>query len=529
MEMLIKGKDAAVSAFDHVRHRNQFVLGPYFYEKPVAWKRTNIAGSVILSSHPDLNVTQATCEDKSITLIGFLLDPYNPSAKDKDIVNELIRDFSDFDHFVDRTKRFGGRWIIIAGNSQGIRLFTDPAGLRQIFYTDIRKTRDLWCASQPGMIADILDLGMCKDGIDYINSYEFRKNPEYRWPGITTPYEEVVHLLPNHFLDVTNGFCKRYWPRQSQENSSLTSSIDKCSSLLQGLLKSASHRFELAFGITAGLDSRVVLAASKDLNNIFSYETVRQIGMAENHADIEIPSRLLSKIGLSHDVIQSSLIIDDGFFDIFRKNTALAHPVYAPDAYAILKYYAGKSVKQFVVVTGSASEIARSSFRAELKKPVCEAITPSDLAYLQSMGKSSYVLSSFEGWINGIENTHGYDILDIFEWEQGHGNWLAMCQLEFDIAWKDLFTPFNCRELLETMLSVDSKYRDAPDYTFFHGIISNLWPELLDFPINPHKYNGSASRENVTGFSKFRKFIPASVKKPLKYIYGIFGKPAVLD
>jgi hypothetical protein len=526
--MLIDGKEAADFVIDKLRFHNQFALGPYFLEKMVSWNCTAIDGTIFLSSHPDLNVIQTTLNDKSLTLIGFILDPYNPSANDADIVNGLIRDYSDFDHFIDLTKRFGGRWIIIAENSQGIKLFTDPAGLRQIFYTDTRKTGELWCASQPGMIADILNLRMCKEGIDYINTYEFRKNQEFWWPGVTTPYEEVMHLLPNHFLDLTNGSCKRYWPSQSLENTPLTSSIDKCSSLLQGLLKSASHRFELAFAITAGLDSRVVLAASKDLNNVFSYMTVRQIGMAENHADIEIPSRLLSKIGLSHDVVRSSLIIDDGFVDIFRNNTALAHPVYAPDACAILKYYSGKSVKQFVVVTGSASEIARSSFRAQLNKPVCEAITPSDLASLHSMGKSSYVLKAFERWISGIENIHGYDILDIFEWEQGHGNWLAMCQLEFDIAWKDLFTPFNCRELLETMLSVDYKYRKAPDYALFHAIISNLWPELLDIPINPHKNNDSASRENMTGIGKLRDFIPASVKKPLKYIYSIFVKRLIV-
>jgi len=514
--MLINGKEAADSIIDKLQFHNQFVLGPYFLEKLVAWNCTDIDGTLFLGTHPDLNVIQTTLNDKSLTLIGFILDPYNPSAKDADIVNGLIRDFSDFDRFIELTKRFGGRWIIVAKNSGGVKLFTDPAGLRQVFYTDIRKTKDLWCASQPGMIADILNLHMCKQGIDYINTYEFRINQEFRWPGFATPYEEVTHLLPNHFLDLKNGSCIRYWPKQSPEDSSLASSIDKCSFLLHELIVSASHRFDLAFGMTAGLDSRIMLAASKDIKNVFSYLTVRQIGMPGNHADIEIPSRLLSKIGLRHDVIRSSLIIDDEFINIFRNNTALAHPVYAPDAYAILQHYSVKSLNQLVVVTGSGSEIARSSFRETLKKPVCEAITPSDLVSLQYMGERSYVLNQFERWISGIENTHGYDILDIFEWEQGHGNWLAMCQLEFDIAWKDLFSPFNCRELLETMLSVDRKYRQAPDYKLFHGIILNLWPELLDVPINPHKAIASNCSIVSTLRGELINVLPGPVKKLLK-------------
>ena len=76
-------------------------------------------------------------------------------------------------------------------------------------------------------------------------------------------------------------------------------------------------------------------------------------------------------------------------------------------------------------------------------------------------------------------------LLDLFEWEQGHGNWLAMTQLEFDIAWREIITPYNCREVLTIFLSVDECYRRAPDYTLFHRLIDKLWPEVMQEPINP--------------------------------------------
>jgi len=485
--VLTMDRESSISVLDKLRYRNQFVLGPNFIDKLVAWRNTGITGSIFLSSHPDLKVLQNICGDKSLTLIGSILDPYHPAANDADILTDLMRYLSDFNSLLEQTLRFGGRWIIIATNGNDIRIFNDPAGLRQLFYTDTGKTGELWCASQPGMIADILDLDMSTEGIEYINSRKFQINPEYHWPGSSTPYGEIIHLLPNHYLNVSNGTEERFWPKASFKETSLETAVEKCSALLQGLMKSASNRFDLALGLTAGLDSRVVFAASKGIKNIRSYVTIQQLGMQENHPDISIASMLLSQNGLRHDVVKSSLIIDDEFLAVFRRNTAVPHSVYAPDTYAISEYYRKNYGKCFVVLTGSASEIARSSHRLDLKKPMSAKIYPEDLASVEVMEKSNYVLDSFDKWIKGANNLHNYDILDVFEWEQGHGNWLAMCQLEFDIVWEDLFTPFNCRELLETMLSVDRKYRQAPDYKLFHAIILKLWPELLDIPINPHK------------------------------------------
>ncbi len=63
------------------------------------------------------------------------------------------------------------------------------------------------------------------------------------------------------------------------------------------------------------------------------------------------------------------------------------------------------------------------------------------------------------------------------------GNWQAMSQLEWDIV-HEVFTPFNCRTLLENLLSVDEKYRVHDDPIIFRRIITDLWAEVLSEPIN---------------------------------------------
>ena len=67
------------------------------------------------------------------------------------------------------------------------------------------------------------------------------------------------------------------------------------------------------------------------------------------------------------------------------------------------------------------------------------------------------------------------------------------CHLECDSAWQDVIATFNCRELLQTMLSVPAALRRPP-----HPIISSrtllleLWPDALAHPLNPHKQKATS-------------------------------------
>ena len=479
---LEKAEKVSTSIFEKLLYHNQFILGPFFIEELASWKRIKINSSMHLNVHPDLNTYQAVYENKSITLLGFILDPDNPQANDSDIINGLIHNLSNCDTFFELTYDFGGRWILIVNDAKEIRLFNDATGLRQVFYTETHFTKDLWCASQPSIIAQLLSLKMDKDAVDFINSYEFRKNKEFRFPCDSSPYKEIKHLLPNHYLNLETGLCKRYWPNKPFQNLPLEEGLEKSSKILKALMKSASNRFDLAVGLTAGLDSRLVLAASKEISNKISYITVRQIDKPDNYPDIIIPSTLLSKLGLKHDVVKSSFIINDEFINIFKKNVSLPHYIYAPDAHAILAYYCQSKV----AVTGSVSEIARWPFRSRLPRSHWKKVTAYDLSPLYYMGKSQFAIKNVENWLSGLGEIYNFDVLDLFEWEQGHGTWLAMCQLEFDIAWKDIFTPFNCRNLLINMLSVKEKYRRPPKYELHKKLILKLWPELLSVAINPH-------------------------------------------
>lgn len=490
----------------HALYRNQFVLGPTFLDEMASWKKTKIRDSMCLTTHPDLNVCQVCRGNTTITLLGYVLDPDHPEASNNDVLYGVIDEIAEFDRILDRSWKWGGRWIVIVDDGRHIRLFHDAVGLRQVFYTDVGHTSELWCASQPGMIAERLALGMDQSALNFINSLK-QRDREYWWPGESGPYKEVRHLPPNHFLSLDTGAIHRYWPDRPFKKLPLEEAIGKTAETLQGLLESASNRYDLAVSLTAGWDSRLVLAASKRIHHKVSYVTVRQAGMPPNHADLSVPSLLVSQLGLKHDVVEAPSAMNGKFMTVFQKNWPFPHEKWGPDAQAIMQYNSqGK-----VVVTGSAAEVVRF-FYGQMPNG---QITPQSLSSL-TMGGDLFATRAFEKWLMGTKDIFNYNLLDLFYWEQRCGNWLAMCQLEFDIAWKDIFTPFNCRELLVNMLGVEEAYRKPPAYQLYKQVMLQLWPEVLSAPINPHKEKSVAVLAKSFLKNQLRRHTPDFIKKAIR-------------
>jgi hypothetical protein len=460
---------------------NQFLLGPQPVDRLVGWRALAVDEDIRLTVHPGLGLSQVGDARRSLTLLGYLLDPSDPAASDADILQQLLDGFLSVDALIAATAAYGGRWVMVAKRGDSAWMFGDALGLRQVFFTPRHVAGGIWAGSQPGIIADQLGLVMDSEAAAFIDSYRFRNHPEYRWPAAGTPFRELRHLVPNHCLDLRTGQVHRYWPHRPLAALDMGEAVDKLARLLPGMIAAATRRFDLALGITAGWDSRLVLAAARGVKDDIDYMTVRQASMPDDAPDVAVPGRLLEKLGLAHDVVRAPLTMSAGFSYIFKSSIYLAHDQYGCDAEAILAY----SGRRKAVMTGSGAEVSRCSFRSQLPAAHRRRITAADLAHLQRMDESDFAIRHFQEWLNGLGNRHGVPVLDLFEWEQGHGNWLAMTQLEFDTAWREIFTPYNSRLLLETLLATDERFRRKPDYQLFRAAIERLWPEVMIEPINP--------------------------------------------
>ena len=494
--------------YHQMLYRNQFIMGSEFDDRLDNWKRMELDNDIKLQVHPDLGCYKVVSQNKWIVLLGFIVDPDNIQDNNTDIINKLLNGSKHYTDIIQKSNRFGGRWILIINDGEHKIILNDAIGLRQIFYSDPSLLKNgIWCASQPALIGHKLDLTLDKEAIVFADSHQFRTNTDYRWPGNRSQYKEVLRLLPNHFLDLDDGKVTRFWPDKNLVELPMDLAIEKIAQKMQGLLEAVSRRYDLSISVTAGIDSRLVLAASKKIKEDVNFATIRQIDKPEDHPDITISSQMLQMNGLSHDVLKSSLVIDNNFSDLFTRHNFLSHHINLYDAYAYLKHYNLRKT----VVTGSGSEIARDNYRRKLNLSRKQPITVSGLVRLFGMQDSSFVKDSFESWLSGITEPYNIDVMNLCQWELSHGTWLANNCLEYDLAWNDIFTPYNCRDLLVDFLSVNETYRIGPRYSLHRAIIQHLWPELLEVPVNPHR-----RQKNKISRSTITKHIPPSIKKNIK-------------
>jgi hypothetical protein len=322
---------------------------------------------------------------------------------------------------------------------------------------------------------------MDNEAVNFINSFK-KKNDEYYWPGDSSPYKEINHLLPNHCLKLEEGSNYRYWPDKCFIKISLDKAIERCSTYLEGLMISASNRYNLNLSISSGWDSRLLLASCRRIKNKLVYLTEIKDDITENHPDCKIPNKLLYKWNLKHNIFTfPTEIISDDFKKIYYQNVPFAHDKWALKAEAYFNYYNLNKVD----VVGTVSDIAKCFYHKKASNN--EKVTSQGMSKLIGMENDKFALSYLNKWVTGIGELYNYNVLDLFYWEQRAGVWVAANNLEFDVGWQDILVPYNCRTLLIDMLSVDEKFRMAPNYILYKKIIRNLWPEVLSEPINPHK------------------------------------------
>jgi len=459
--------------------RRQFILSTnsaYCFED---WNNVNLDSSVYLSVHPDLEVTQSCSNGISLILLGFVLDPFSPQKTNQEILSDVINQSFCFADVVNKTEPLGGRWALIYKDKNSLNVLHDPCGQRQVyFYQD---KIDILCGSDPAILNHFTKLKRDDSPAlqEFINSPKFKKR-ENAWIGDGTMFIGVKHLIPNHYLDFKNVKSVRFWPNIALKKIDIEQGINLSSEILKGTLKAANNRWKLVLAVTAGWDSRVLLAASKEIHKDVTYFVNISKKEDKNVPDARIPSRLFKQLGIPFKIQVCNTQIDSEFEKTLRNNLSLARTD-MPKTKHIYKNYLDFS--GMVSINGNASEIAKLITRPPFPIKL-NGTQVSNMPYFGYKGLS-YAASEFDKWINEISsvcNDFNVDIFDMLYWEQRMGNWGAQYPAEQDIAIEQL-SPYNNRLLLRTMLSVDEKYRTPPKYWLQYKIMQKLWPETLLQPL----------------------------------------------
>jgi hypothetical protein len=373
-----------------LEYRRQYIIAPEPVECTFEHGTLPITGSYTLYYHTDLQVTVHEEGDARMILLGDLFDFEVPEKGNSDILQDLAS--AVYQPVLERIGRYTGRFVLVYINGQQFCLVTDTTATRKVYYCT--RGEKVWMASQPHLLAGVLGIHITSNEskLNYYRSEDFRRLSNASI-GNTTCYDEIYQLMPNHYLDVNPFSVQRFWPNEKIEIRPFEEIVRECAKMVKGYMEAIVSRFPVMLPITAGKDSRLLLAGARGVREKIYYYINRNSGVSDRHPDIRVPGRLFRRLGLDFHVLNLESEVDKEFRKVYLHNNPLASEEYLPHIY---NYY--KNFEDRVNLPGNLA-----AYPVGFKHIAKKNISPGALAEIYSLGNYNHAIQYFTGWLNGCE------------------------------------------------------------------------------------------------------------------------------
>ncbi len=464
---------------ENLKFRRQFLLTAKECKEINHWNREQL-GSYVIYAHPDCEFSVfEEGNGTKVVLVGYFFDPNLPNQDETKILQN-ISSADTLEEITELIYPLVGRFVLFI-QSLETYIFHDACGLKSVFFTVYDS--GFYAASQPNLLKLVVPI---EEGSNYRKYYEsdyVKTHKEHYIPTGISLYESVQQLIPNHYINLNEGRQRRFWPTKELTTLELDSADRKITHILLETMRIAASRFSLAVPLTAGLDSRILLSACKDIKDELKFYTLKYRKLDNKSADLRIPIQMAASHNLDYEVLDCVQEPDPEFLKIYSDNSDMAHI----DDWGFIANGMYKTFNpKLTTLKGNCIEIGRCVYFKNGKHP--EKLTVTDLLDRQYYwDQLDFVVDGLKKWLDEISDENinkGYQVWDLFYWEHRVGGWQSQSQLEWDIV-QEAFTPFNNRELIDLMLRVDKEHRIKPELTLFTNLITQLWPELLIHQINP--------------------------------------------
>lgn len=445
---------------------NQYILTKASFEKPFGWKEFAL-GEYTLYTHPVTETTHARQANAELVVIGYCCDYRNPEYTNQQVIDNLKLQ-TTVEDFLDQVQYLSGLYLLIWKTPENFLVIPDLGSFREVFI-DRNKPGEIIAAASPNLINVVQPLQESNESFYTSKKFLSRKV----WVHNKTNYTGITRLKPNHLLDVSTGTVTRFFPVKELQPQSLEAVVEQTRNIMPRIIQAAFHRNpRIMIGLTAGWDSRFLLAASRKIHKEVTYYVNRN---SRSNVDCRVAAQLADKFDLRLYELRMNTHPaepDGNFFSIL--------PHVTPEAYNLLKSTT-RDFRGYKTISGSGSEIARSEF-SRIKD-----LNGSKLAALAKYPGEAYCTREYDEWLQAEDTFRrfGYHPLDFFYWEESLGNRVAKSISEAHTLGFYISPAFTCRFMLNHFLSIDEKYREKQTSILYAKIIEKEWKELLDIPVNP--------------------------------------------
>lgn len=439
---------------------------------PPHWKKTEFCEYSVLHD-PRLDVLHEDHESAELMVLGFFCDVRFPKMSTFELVNRLAKTLvEDEEQFLNELDYTCGRYVMAYRRGANYWLLNDATGMRTAFYY-LGEERVV--GSHVRLVAQIAP--DAPEGPPVQMKFDF--------PGLRTPFKNVRQLTPNTRLNLRTFEIDRYWPRAPIEETEVDPAVDRMSDWMNAAFTHFTTFYRPVMSVTAGLDSRVTMSLSRDIPNVDCFSYYRSDTVDTDKLDREFAQEFQKISGKKVEILDMRAMAptDPRFLEIQQQNTIFNHIKRVAWIYH-QKYAADPTVMH---IRSNVSEVGREFYRGK----TFEVRRSRDLARIYLAGEKEYksryvfdVIDRFEEYddVTGILACKDMvDIKSLFYWEFRMGSWHSGVVLESDPAFETI-SLYNCRKILETMLSVPKVYRLRS--SLLRRVIAKNWPLLSKYPVN---------------------------------------------
>jgi hypothetical protein len=308
---------------------------------------------------------------------------------------------------------------------------------------------------------------------------------------------------PNHFLDLSHWTVRRHWPLAPLGNGcDPDEAVDTVTRMIRRQMTAATRQGSVMMALTAGSDSRSVLACSREF---LSHVETMTIAIPDNtgRLDVETATKLARRHKLPHHVIPHLPPTEN---DLLGWMWRTGHSVSEPRSWRATRAY--ERLNGVVEVTGAGGEAARVAYWRDAGSGR-QRITPHVLADCLDLPPTAGVLSRVRAWMDSYPGTTPVQIVDGFYIEQALGV-IAGALACGDAGYVSCrMYPFVNRTSLTAMACLPERYK--LERRFPVDLIRHGWPELLKLPINRR----SGARHHVDRFRRRAWLLRRAIAGPL--------------
>lgn len=453
-----------------------FLLSDHATEAPSAF----IPGPLLPNFyvHPWTNVEAAGDHNLFVIMLGHCV-PTRESLSPRPAAYLLECLGQGDSEFLRALEDFSGRYAIIFGSRGNIKVVNDATSMRAVFY-----------ATEGGAVASHALL------VEYALGGDIRGNDlpfKYGYPGNRTPYARTKLLTANTYYWMTAHVIRRFWPIVPPMHRTVDDAASICLKAATIAMRNMAKGRTIKIALTAGIDSRTVLAVG--LNAGIDFETYTYGDGQDTARDRAFARDLAASIGVRHTVVARPNQSEQLNQQLADSHYQAHHAKYVG---GLMEYFEDPHA---AAVSGNLLEIGRDFYASARKVGVAASQTAEAMAQLhrRTMGartKSAIeeygierffnvAKPAFQGFIDDTGYSYSRSLLDPFDqfyWEHRMSAWHGTAMNERDF-YAEAFIPFNARRIFETFIGVPREDRNQS--SVFYRMIELVDQQLLNFPVNP--------------------------------------------